>query len=117
MEVEVWNRLGAVIGDRVQIRISGRSTLMAAFLLYLVPLLAFLAGVVIGERLTGDQVWAVISGLAFLAVVYGLIRLLDRRLGKAAGMRPEIISILAGKSSPSESEGDGGTADRTAGEA
>ena len=105
MEVEAWNRLGAAVGDRVQVRISGRSTLTAAFLLYLVPLLGFLLGVLIGESLTGDQVWAVVIGLAFLAVIYGVIRLLDRRIGRAAGMRPEIVSILGSKNSGPESEG------------
>jgi sigma-E factor negative regulatory protein RseC len=94
MEVEAWNRLGAAVGDRVQIRISGRSALTAAFLLYLVPLLGFLVGVWIGQKVTGNQVWAVVIGLGFLAAVYGGIRILDRRIDRSARMRPEITRIV-----------------------
>jgi sigma-E factor negative regulatory protein RseC len=100
MEVEAWNRLGATIGDEVQIQVSGRSTLTAAFLLYLVPLLGFLLGVLIGQSLTGDQIWAVVIGCAFLVAVYAGIRILDRRMGRAAKMRPEIVKILV-KGKPS----------------
>lgn len=112
MEVEAWNRLGAGVGDRVQIRISGRSTLLAAFLLYLVPLLGFLLGVLIGQNLTGDQIWAVVIGLAFMVAVFGGIRILDRRIGRAERMRPEIFRILVGQSSRSESEEDGRSGSR-----
>ena len=104
MEVEAWNRIGAGIGDRVQIRISGRSTLTAAFLLYLVPLLGFLLGVLIGQSLTGNQVWAVVVGLAFLAAIYGGIRILDRRIGRKDGMRPEIVRVLNSTSPRSTSQ-------------
>ena len=104
MEVEAWNHLGAAVGDRVLIRVSGRSTLTAALLLYLVPLLGFLLGVLVGERLIGHQVWAVVLGLAFMAIIYGIIRVLDRRIGRAAKMRPEIVEILARDTSRSGSK-------------
>jgi len=114
MEVETWNHLDAAVGDQVVLRVSGRSTLTAALLLYLVPLAGFLLGVFLGQKLTGNQVWAVVIGLVFLAGIYGGIRLLDRRLGRAAGMRPEIVKILVRTSSPSGSEDPAGTGGTTA---
>lgn len=114
MEVEAWNRLDAAVGDQVLIRISGRSTLKAALLLYLVPLLGFLLGVFVGQSLTGHQVWAVVIGLVFLAAVYGGIRLLDRRIGRSAQMRPEIVKILVRRGSGSGSKGREETGDRQA---
>jgi sigma-E factor negative regulatory protein RseC len=112
MEVEVWNRLGAAVGDRVVIRLSGRSTLTAAFLLYLVPLMGFLLGVYLGQSLTGRQVWAVIIVLACMVVTYGGIRILDRRIGRSAKMRPEIVKILvraASRSGHDAGEAEGAT--------
>jgi len=94
MEIEVWNRLDAAVGDRVVIQVSGGSTLKAALLLYLVPLLGFLLGVFLGQRFIGHQAWAVIIGLIFLVFIYSGIRLLDRRFARDASLRPEIVRIL-----------------------
>jgi len=110
MEVEAWNHLGAAVGDQVLIRVSGRSTLTAVFLLYFVPLLGFLLGVFLGQNLTGQQVWAVVVGLAVMAAIYAGIRLFDRRIGRSAGMRPEIVKILVKSVSRPEHEAGGETA-------
>jgi len=116
MEVEAWNRPGASVGDQVRIRISGRSTLTAVLLLYLVPLAGFLLGVLVGEKLTGHQAWAVVIGSATLAVIYGAIRLLDRRIGRSDQLRPEIVEILARGGSPAEAEEGRAAGRRTASE-
>ncbi len=105
MEVEAWNHLGAAVGDEVLIRVSGRSTLTAVFLLYLVPLLGFLLGVFLGQKLTGQQVWAVLVGLAVMAAIYAGIWLFDRRIGRSAGRRPEIVKILVRSASRPEHQG------------
>jgi positive regulator of sigma E activity len=104
MEVEAWNRPGASMGDRVRIRISGRSTMTAVLLLYLVPLVGFLLGVFFGEKLTGHQVWAVVIGTATLMLIYGAIRLLDRHIGRSDRLRPEIVEILTRGDATSEAE-------------
>jgi sigma-E factor negative regulatory protein RseC len=94
MEVEVWNSMDAGVGDEVRIRLSGRSTLTAAFLLYMLPLLMFLLGVMLGQHLTDHQVWPVVIGLALMVATYGGIRAFDRRIRRSAKMRPEIVEII-----------------------
>lgn len=91
--VEAWNRRGAQVGDTVRIRLSSRSVLGAAFLLYLVPLLVFLGGFLLGQVLTQNQLWAVVLGFLFMTAVYVGIRFLDRWLNRAKKLRPEIMEI------------------------
>jgi sigma-E factor negative regulatory protein RseC len=95
MVVEAWNRRGARVGDTVLIRLSSRSVLGAAFLLYLVPLLVFLGGFILGQVLTQNQLWAVVWGFFLMAAVYVGIRFLDRWLHRMKKLRPEIMEITS----------------------
>jgi len=104
MVAETWNPLGARVGDVVRIRLSSRSVLGAAFLLYLVPLLVFLGGLILGQSLTHSQIWAVVIGLLFMAGAYAGIRILDRRLSGVQKFRPEIVEIVT-RASQEPSEG------------
>ena len=66
----------------------------AAFLLYMVPLLVFLGGLILGQSITKNQLWAVVWGFLFMAVAYTGIRVMDRRLSRTAKLRPEIIEVV-----------------------
>ncbi len=103
MVAEAWNPLGAQVGDMVRIQLSSRSVLAAAFLLYIVPLLVFLAGLMLGRVLTHNQIWAVLLGLLLMAASYAGIRALDGRIRRAGKLRPEISEIVtqgSGRTSP-----------------
>lgn len=95
MVIEAWNPLGARPGDTVSIRLSSRSVLGAALLLYLVPLLVLLVGVIVGQSLTQSELWAVALGFLLMAAVYVGIRFLDRRLSRLKKLRPEIVEIVS----------------------
>jgi len=95
MVAEAWNSLGAKVGDTVCIRLSSRSVIGAAFLLYIVPLLVFLGGLIVGQSLTHHQLWAVAVGFLCMTATYVGIRFLDRRLGRAKKLRPEIVEIVS----------------------
>jgi sigma-E factor negative regulatory protein RseC len=105
MVAEAWNPLGAQVGDTVSIHLSSRSVLGAAFLLYLVPLLVLLGGVILGQSLTQNDLWAVALGFLFMAAAYVGIRFLDRRLSRAKKLRPEIVEILSRASSSTPGDG------------
>jgi sigma-E factor negative regulatory protein RseC len=105
MVVEAGNTIGAQVGDVVRIRLNSRSVLGAAFLLYLVPLLVFIGGLILGQALTHNQIWAVMLGFLCMAGTYAGIRVLDRRISRSAKMRPEIVEIVT-RSSPKASPGE-----------
>jgi len=102
MVVEARNAAGAELGDRVEVEIPLRVALKAAYILYGVPLLAFLlglgAGGALGSFLLGGS-WGVPLGLAsgfgFLALSYILLaRIYSPRSRAGEAYLPTVTRIL-----------------------
>lgn len=98
--VEAYNPVGAAVGDRVRVAVSTRNFLQSGFLLYILPLLAMVAGAVIGnlvgESLPGGpnpDLLSAIFGVFFLAASFLVIRVGSRALSPDA-FRPQIVAIL-----------------------
>jgi sigma-E factor negative regulatory protein RseC len=83
--VQVINRMDARVGDTVVITFDTGSLLKALFLLYMVPILALLAGACIGNWFIAprwDQNPSVISALAGFSAFFGAIWLVRQRAGR-----------------------------------
>jgi len=99
-QVEARNPLGATVGDRVRVAVSTRSFLQSSFIVYIVPLLALVAGAVIG-KLVGEtlvngpnpDLLSAIFGVFFLVGSFLVIRVGSRALSPEA-FRPQIVAIL-----------------------
>lgn len=98
--VESVNHLGAAVGDRVRVAVSSRTFLRSGFVLYIVPLLALVAGAVAG-KLAGEglrtginpDLLSALVGVLFMAGSFLAIRLATRAL-PADAFRPRIVAIL-----------------------
>ncbi len=101
MLVEAHNAIGGQVGDKVLVVTSSRDFLQSSFLLYIVPLLALIAGGIIGQLL-GEQMplginpdlLSAILGSAFLVGAFLTIRIVTRALPRENYM-PRITEILA----------------------
>ncbi|MDI6873043.1 SoxR reducing system RseC family protein [Candidatus Solincola sp.] len=113
MVVEARNPGGARKGDRVEVEVPIRVALKAAYLLYGVPLLAFLlglgAGGVLGALVLGgswDVPLGLLFGFGFLVLSYLLLaRIYSPRSRASSAYRPTIIRIVekaAGAGAPPE---------------
>lgn len=94
-EARVWvtDPLGVAMGERVVIAVPGELVVRASLLLYLVPVLALLAGAVLGNRLAPDfglnpDLGAAILGVVAMSLAFGAARLLGHR----AGPGPRIVN-------------------------
>ena len=67
------NRIGARVGDRVQLAVAGGTLWHAALVSYVLPLLLAIAGAVIGQSLAGDG-WAAVGTLTGLGCGLALLR-------------------------------------------
>lgn len=67
------NRIGASVGDHVQLAVAEGTVWRAALASYVLPLLLAVAGAVIGQALAGDG-WAVMGTLAGLGCGLALLR-------------------------------------------
>lgn len=91
--VTVQNAIGASIGDRVEFTAKGGHVLMSAALVWLFPIMAMIAGYIIGEMTVGGG-WSIAWAFAFLLLAGVLLHLFDRLLSRNSLFCPEITKIL-----------------------
>ncbi len=99
MRVNVDNPVQAGVGDRVMIHMHTGSLLKATFLLYVIPILAMLAGAGIGQWLgirygIDPNGAAVALGVAALVAGVAGMRLKANALARRSEYRPVIVRIL-----------------------
>lgn len=105
MEVEAINAADARVGDRIVLNINTASLLKATFLLYVFPILAMIAGAVLGQAVAvmrgmDPSGLSALFGFLFFGLAFIFIRITGRRLSKNASYQPEITKIR-GHQSPS----------------
>ncbi len=77
---KVYNHKGAKIGDNVQIEISSKNLLYAAFLLYILPLLSgFLAGATF-YFVTLSEPLSITAGIIFFILIYYIIYKYNKKI-------------------------------------
>ena len=91
--VPVVNRAGAKEGDFVRIESSTKTVLKQAFIVYMVPVLAFLGAYVVLHALSLSDKMAIGISCAVLALAIGCIMFYDKRVG-LRGEKPVIIEIF-----------------------
>lgn len=96
--LEADNAIGAVVGQRVLVVIQEVNMLKAAFIVYVMPLLAIAAGAAAGwyvaPALPGPgNVWPVAGGVLALAAAVAYVRRYDR-WARQGTMLPRIVKIL-----------------------
>jgi len=99
MALEAENRPGARPGDRVEVEIPERDPLLAALLLFGLPLAGMLLGVVAGALLERALNWdsegpAVVLGTVLLLVSFFLVKFREKRLAKQENQRNRIVRVL-----------------------
>ena len=98
--IEVKNTLGAEVGDHVRIATTTRSFLQSSFLLYIMPLIALVAGAIVG-KLVGDKLntgldanlLSAVFGVFFMIGSFIILRVGSSALSRETYM-PAIVAIL-----------------------
>lgn len=99
--VEVDNPIGAGKGELVRLEARATEVLLAAFMLYLLPLAALLVGLFAGrsialsQGLTGSaDMWGLITGFASMVVLFLVLRLNEKRLAKGKRFKAAIAEVV-----------------------
>jgi len=101
MLIEAENLVGAHVGDHVVVTVGAASVLKAGVLLYLVPVLSFILGLVLGQtvvaayfpRQNPDLVSGVLGAVFLLAAFVGL-KLYNRTLEKGRTHMPRVLRVV-----------------------
>ena len=99
VEVEAINVAGAKVDDRVTISFETSSLLKVSFLVYMVPVLFLILGVVIGDKIAAifnyDQsIFSVLAGFLFLFAAFFFVKTKGKELSMKEAYQPKIIKIL-----------------------
>lgn len=94
--LEALNKVNANLGQTVKIYSDTSHILTASFMVYIVPLLALLLGLFIGQQLDGTAGgfrFDILLGAAFLLLSYLLVRGYDRKVASRQ-LEVSVIEIL-----------------------
>ena len=109
MMIEVANNLQAEIGDRVEISMPEGSLLKLSFLVYFLPVVALVAGAIMGSMLAPfldmePTPASVIGGGGAMAGVFFVLRWLERGSNARDKYYPRMTRILFSATSPSRDD-------------
>lgn len=90
--IEVENKVGAHVGDEVCIEISAKIGFFAFFLLFGLPVILGLVGIVLGTRY-GDT-YAIFLGVAGLALGLIIAKTINNIVSKKHTFLPHIVEIV-----------------------
>ncbi len=118
MVVDAMGAAGVKIGDRVELAVPEGSVLKLSAMIYIAPVGGLIAGALAGaawaETRAVDATWpALVGAVLVTALVYAVLRRIDKRRGMSA--LPRITRILP--SGPSSTSRAGNRSGRTAGTA
>lgn len=105
--VEVLNPIGASKGQLVRLEARAREVLLAAFMMYLLPLIALLIGLFAGRGvamnlgLAGNaDMWGMITGLVLMVLMFMLLRRQERQLAKGKRFKASIVEVVTEEEIP-----------------
>ena len=99
VEVEAINAVGAKINDRVTISFGTSSLLKVSFLVYMIPVLFLILGVVIGDKIArifnyDQSIFSIVVGFLFLFAAFFFVKTKGNKMSKKDEYKPKIIRIL-----------------------
>ncbi|MBQ8082212.1 MAG: SoxR reducing system RseC family protein [Clostridia bacterium] len=81
------------VGDVAAVEMPDAKIVKVSLIAYIIPLVGLMLGLLIGQTLTGTDLWAALLGVAGLALGLLIVRLADRRLGRRAEWTPKLIAV------------------------
>ncbi len=91
--VEVVNTVGAQKGDSVEIGVPSKYTMIAALLIFIVPMVLAIAGVIVGIFLFQTEVAQILGGIIGIVAGILLVKLIDIWVRRTGRLRPRILII------------------------
>ena len=94
MHIRVQNTLGLHVGDVAGIKLPEKSFMEAAMLMYVLPLLALIAALLIASQLTSSDIVMMVVGLGSALIVFLLLRLCEPIFKRSKRFSPRMVKII-----------------------
>ncbi len=104
-------------GDMVDVEMPDARVLKASAVTYLVPLAGLIAGLALGTGISPtDEIKTVTVGFAGLFLGLGIIKRLDRKMGRLEKWQPRIVAVYPGQGTDQQTAVETGATGRDEGE-
>ncbi len=99
MEVEVLNKIGARVGDRIMLHLETTNLLKATFLLYIFPVICMFGGAFIGQYLAlnyqyDPSLFSALGAFISFGIAFLFIKIISNKMSYNDNYKPRIIRIL-----------------------
>lgn len=100
MEMEVDNSIGARSGQKVKLEIADENGILAALIVFVLPLVLMLLGYLLGTgvsslfRGSSGETWGAVTSLVFLISWFVFVRFISKSSVFSVRFQPRIIEIL-----------------------
>ncbi len=96
--MEARNRIGAAVGDLVEVEVNPKVVVGHSFLLFIVPLVFLIAGYLVGHALAwpailGPEARGIVGAFFFLTASFLLLRVYDRRYARRQQETAEVVAF------------------------
>ncbi|WP_027625881.1 SoxR reducing system RseC family protein [Clostridium lundense] len=92
--LDMDNTISAQVGDSVEVIMEDNTFFKFTFFAYVVPLILMLAGIAVGYLTTHNELTATFTGLAFLALSYGILRIVNNNHAKNKKETVAMVRII-----------------------
>ena len=99
VEIEAVNTADAKVGDRVQVSIESSSLIKITTLVYLLPVIGLIIGIITGDKFAikysyDPELTSFLAGVFAFIFTFFIIKVIANRLGTQKKYQPEITKIL-----------------------
>lgn len=99
MTIEVSNEVGASVGDLVAVDMESTNVLLAAFIMYGIPLLALLTGVFFSYGLSqifnySSDFIHMIWGILFTVISFFIIKMNEEKIKNSTKFKPTVSEVV-----------------------
>lgn len=94
MEAEAFNTAAGQVGDRVVLKIPSKSLLKISFVFYMIPVIFLIAGVMVGIKTGGSELYGLLFGVLGCAFSFLIVRIFAARVRENKEYMPEVIKVF-----------------------
>lgn len=99
MEVLVNDPIGAEVGNMVELEMGAKPILFSAFVVYLLPLVAIIAGYFAGSHLfnsfiSNSEIAGILGSVLGFIISFGMLKIFDKKAGASSHFHPEITRVV-----------------------
>ena len=83
----------AEIGDTVAVEMPDANIVKVSLIAYIIPVIGLLLGLMIGQIVLKNDVWAALAGIVGLTAGILITRVFDKKLGSQPNWKPKLLAV------------------------